>query len=83
MWVWFRMDMILKKVEEMMKEKKMEVSKFPPCEELQISLLRWAGGRGRKEGGREGEEGRREGEEGRREGEGKRGLLYTYTCDIY
>ena len=47
--VWFRMDMILKKVEEMMKEKKMEVSKFPPCEELQISLLRWAGGRGRKE----------------------------------
>ncbi|XP_019852014.1 PREDICTED: E3 ubiquitin-protein ligase TRIM39-like [Amphimedon queenslandica] len=33
------MDTILKKVEEMMKEKKMEVTKFPPCEELQISLL--------------------------------------------
>ena len=61
MWVWFRMDMILKKVEEMMKEKKMEVSKFPPCEELQISLLRWAGGRGRKERRKEGVREKREG----------------------
>jgi dephospho-CoA kinase len=36
------MGSILKKVEELMKGHNIEVVSFPPCEELQISLLRWS-----------------------------------------
>ena len=35
-----RMAMILKKLGELMAAEGMEVASFPPCEELQISLLK-------------------------------------------
>ena len=35
-----RMDHILKKLRELMITGKMDIAEFPPCEELQISLLR-------------------------------------------
>lgn len=44
----YRMENILLKLKELMKEDNIEVAVFPPCEALQISLLRYLEGRSSK-----------------------------------